>query len=93
MDGQIPDEIKKKRFSKLLEVQNGITKDMNSEYVGKTVKILVEGRSKTDDSKLTGRNDKNRLVHIDGDDSLIGQFLNVYIDRADTFAMYGTVIK
>ena len=93
MDGQIPDDIKKKRFAKLLEVQNGITKDMNSEYVGKTVKILVEGRSKTDDSKLTGRNDKNRLVHIDGDDSFVGQFLNVYIDRADTFAMYGTVIK
>ena len=93
MDGQIPDEVKKKRFAKLLEVQNGITKDLNSEYVGKTIKILVEGKSKTDDEKYTGRNDKNRLVHIDGDDSLVGQFVNVRIDRADTFAMYGTVIK
>ncbi len=93
MDGQIPDDIKKKRFVRLLEVQNGISKDLNIEYIGKTVKILVEGRSKTDSEKYTGRNEKNRLVHIDGDDSLVGNFCNVRIDRADTFAMYGTVIN
>lgn len=92
MEGQIPDETKKKRFAKLLEVQNGITKDLNSEYVGKTIKILIEGKSKTDEKKYTGRNDKNRLVHIEGDESLVGKFCNVKIDRADTFAMYGTVI-
>ncbi len=93
MEGQIPDSVKKARFARLLEVQNGITKDLNSEYVGQTIKILVEGKSKTDQEKYTGRNDKNRLVHIDGDDSLIGQFVYVKIDRADTFAMYGTVVK
>ena len=93
MEGQIPDSVKKVRFAKLLEVQNSITKDLNAEYVGNVIKILVEGKSKTDDNKYTGRNDKNRLVHIDGDDSLIGQFVNVKIEKADTFAMYGTVIK
>lgn len=93
MDGQIPDSVKKDRFSRLLAVQNGISKDLNAEYVGKTIKILVEGKSKTDSDKYTGRNQKNRLVHIDGDDSMIGRFMNVKIDRADTFAMYGTVIK
>ena len=90
---QIPDEIKKKRFSRLLEVQNGISKSLNDEYVGKTVRILVEGKSKTDEGKYTGRNDKNRLVHIDCDDSLVGQFCDVLIEKADTFAMYGKVIK
>ncbi|MBE6670814.1 MAG: tRNA (N6-isopentenyl adenosine(37)-C2)-methylthiotransferase MiaB [Ruminococcaceae bacterium] len=93
MEGQIPDEVKKMRFAKLLEVQNSITKDLNSEYVGKTIKILVEGKSKSDTDKYTGRNEKNRIVHIDGDDSLIGKFLQVRIDKADTFAMYGTVIN
>ncbi len=93
MEGQIPDSVKKARFARLLEVQNGITKDLNSEYVGQTIKILVEGKSKTDENKYTGRNDKNRLVHIDGDDSLVGQFVNVKIEKADTFAMYGTVVK
>ncbi len=93
MEGQVPDEVKKERFARLLDVQNSITKDINSKYVGKTIKILVEGKSKTDNGKYTGRNDKNRLVHIYGDDSLIGKFVYVKIDRADTFAMYGTVIK
>jgi len=93
MEGQIPDSIKKARFSRLLEVQNGISKDLNSEYVGKKIKILVEGRSKTDRCKYTGRNEKNRLVHIDGDDSMIGRFFDVEIERADTFAMYGRVVK
>jgi len=92
MTGQIPEEVKKVRFSKLLEVQNSITKDLNTEYVGKTIKVLIEGKSKSDCKKYTGRNDKNRLVHIDGDDSLVGKFCRVKIDRADTFAMYGTVI-
>lgn len=91
MQGQVPDLIKHKRFDRLLEVQNSITKDLNSEYVGKTIKILVEGKSKTDKDKYTGRNEKNRLVHIDGYDSLIGKFVRVKIDKANTFAMYGTV--
>lgn len=92
MEGQIPDEVKKKRFAKLLEVQNGITKDLNTEYVGRVIKVLVEGKSKTDSGKYTGRNDKNRLVHFDGDESLVGSFCNIRIEKADTFAMYGTVI-
>ena len=90
---QVPDEVKKRRFARLLDVQNSISKSLNDEYVGKTVKILVEGKSKTDDGKYTGRNDKNRLVHIDGDDSLVGQFCDVMIEKADTFAMYGRLIK
>ncbi len=93
MEGQIPDEVKKERFSRLLEVQNGISKDLNSEYVGETIKILVEGVSKTDSGKYTGRNDKNRLVHIDGDETLVGKFVYVKIERADTFAMYGNVVN
>jgi len=93
MEGQIPDSVKKDRMTRLLAVQNGISKDLNSEYVGKTIKILVEGKSKNDDSKYTGRNEKNRLVHIDGDESLVGKFVDVHIDSATTFDMYGTLVK
>ncbi len=92
MDGQIPDEVKKARFARLLEVQNGISKDLNQEYEGKTIRVLVEGRSKTDCGKYTGRNEKNRLVHFDADDSLIGKFVDVKVEKADTFAMYGNIV-
>ncbi len=93
MDGQIPDEIKKARFARLLEVQNSISKDLNQEYEGKKIRVLVEGKSKTDCGKYTGRNEKNRLVHFDAEDSLVGRFVDVYVDKADTFAMYGSIVN
>jgi len=91
MDGQIEESEKSRRFEALLALQNEISKNKNLAYEGKTIKVLTEGRSKTDDTKLTGRNEKNRLVHFEGPDSLIGKFCNVKIDKAETYALYGTL--
>jgi tRNA-2-methylthio-N6-dimethylallyladenosine synthase len=53
----------------------------------------VEGKSKTDDTLLTGRNEKNRLVHFAGDESLIGTFVSVKILSADTYCLTGEHIQ
>ena len=55
------------------------------------VRVLVEGRSKTDPNMLTGRNEKNRLVHFKGKDELIGQFATIKITKADTYALMGVL--
>lgn len=89
MEGQISDEVKKERFARLLDTQNQISYEKNQSYVGKVIDVLVEGRSKTDDSKLTGRGERGRLVHFVGDDSLIGRHVNVKIVKAETYALYG----
>ncbi len=89
MEGQISDEVKKERFARLLDTQNQISYEKNQSYVGKVIDVLVEGRSKTDDSKLTGRGERGRLVHFIGDDSLIGCHVNVKIVKAETYALYG----
>jgi tRNA-2-methylthio-N6-dimethylallyladenosine synthase len=89
MEGQISDEVKKERFARLLDTQNQISYEKNQSYVGKVIDVLVEGRSKTDDSKLTGRGERGRLVHFVGDDSLIGCHVNVKIVKAETYALYG----
>ena len=89
MDCQIPDEIKKERFARLLDLQNSISLDKNKQYEGKCIEVLVEGISKTDASKLTGRNEKSRLVHFEGPQSLAGQKVRVFIDKAETYALYG----
>ena len=88
---QVPDKDKKRRFAVLLDVQNGISKQKNAEKEGSVVRVLVEGKSKTDPDKYSGRTEKNRLVHFDADESDIGHFRDVKITRADTFAMYGTL--
>ncbi len=89
MEGQVPYEIQSARFTRMLEVQNEISIGRNREYENKPTRILVEGRSKTDETKLTGRNEKNRLVHFEGDDSLIGSFVTVNITKAETYSLFG----
>lgn len=85
-------EEKSNRFQRLLDTQNSISNRKNQEYLGKTIDVLVEGRSKTDVNKLTGRNEKNRLVHFSGDDGLIGKHVKVKIIKADTFSLMGELI-
>jgi tRNA-2-methylthio-N6-dimethylallyladenosine synthase len=89
---QVSEDIKKERFARLLDTQNRISLSKNEEYVGKTERVLVEGRSKTDSEMLTGRNEKNRLVHFKGEDSLIGTFASVKIIAADTYCLSGELI-
>ena len=86
---QIDDSIKSARFARLLEVQNEISHTKNEDYVGKIIKVLVEGYSKTNSDLLTGRNEKNRLVHFPGPASLIGTFTEVYITDSDTYTLTG----
>ncbi|MBQ7499770.1 MAG: TRAM domain-containing protein, partial [Clostridia bacterium] len=74
---------------RLLEVQNEISLSKNKEYEGTTVRVLVESRSKTDTGKLTGRTEKNRLVHFVGSDSLIGGYADVKIVKAETYMLMG----
>ena len=92
MEGQIPDDVKSRRFARLLDVQNEISRGKNRAYVGKTVRVLVEGRSKTDPERLTGRTGQNRLVHFRGDDSLIGRYADVRVTGAETHALFGELI-
>ena len=93
MDGQIPEEIKSARFERLLDTQNRISNEKNQEYVGQIIDVLVEGISKTDSEKLTGRNEKGRLVHFSGDESLTGSHAEIKITKAETYALYGEFIR
>ncbi|MBQ2251593.1 MAG: TRAM domain-containing protein, partial [Clostridia bacterium] len=93
MPNQIPEKVKKERFARMLEKQNAISNGKNNVYLGTVQKVLVEGASKTDPDKLTGRNEKNRLVHFTGDDSLIGNWANIKITEAETFSLSGELIK
>ena len=91
MEDQIPEEIQKERFERLVDLQNTISKKFNEELVGKTVKVLVDGKSKNDDSVYMSRTENNRIVHFIADKDYTGQFINVKITRGDTFALYGEI--
>ncbi len=91
MENQIDEKTKGERLSRLLKVQESIAEAKNREYIGKTVRVLCEGASKTNSEKLTGRTEGNKIVLFDGDASLEGKFINVKISDAAAFALYGDV--
>ena len=79
MENQIPEEIKHKRFDRLKTLYEDILKENNQNYIGKTENLLIEGYSKTNKNLLTARTDTNKVVVLEGDDTLIGKVVPVKI--------------
>ena len=92
MEGQIPEDVKQERLLRLMEVQNESAKNISLSYVGKTVKVLVEGPSRRNEEKMTGRISENKVVIFKGDHSLKGTFVKVKIVTAKTWTLYGELV-
>ncbi|MBE6654451.1 MAG: tRNA (N6-isopentenyl adenosine(37)-C2)-methylthiotransferase MiaB [Ruminococcaceae bacterium] len=86
---QVPDNIKTERMNRLLALQNELLAEKNEAYVGKTMRVLVEGKSKTNEAKMSARTEGNRIVLFDGDESLTGKFINLKITKSAPFALIG----
>ena len=82
---------KQRWFDRLLEVQNRISREKNAEYVGRTLPVLIDGRSEDPKYDLTARTDGFKLVHLRGSEDLVGQFAEAEIDRSSTWALFGKV--
>ena len=85
----LPSSEKQKWFDKLLEVQNAMSASLHAAYVGKTVRVLVDGNSDDGDFPLSSRTEGNRLVRLKGGQELIGNFMDVKITGSNTWALYG----
>ncbi len=92
MENQIPEEIKHIRYDRLCQIQNEIANEINQTYVGKIIRVLVDGKSKNNENVYTSRTEGNKIVHFESDSDSTGNFINVKITRADTFALYGEKI-
>ncbi len=90
MPDQIPKALQNERFSRLLAVQEEISLDANTPLVGKRVRVLCDGVSKTDETMLSGRTAGNKIVFFPNDGTPEGAFVDIEIDRAAPFALYGT---
>lgn len=91
MEDQVPEEIIKPRFDRLLKEVQKISKEMSSRMTGQTVPVLVEEINDHDSSLVTGRLDNNLLVHFKGDASLIGKIVDVHLDECKGFYYMGTM--
>lgn len=91
-EDQVPEDVKHKRFDRLLNVLNPIIAKNNKKLEGKVLKVLVEGTSKTNKERLMGRTETSKLVNFSGDTSLIGQIVDVKITTAKTFSLDGEIV-
>ena len=92
MENQVPEHITSERFARLIDTQNEISLTKNQPYTDKTVRVLVDGRSKNNPDKFSGRTEGNKIVLFDGDDSMTGKFVTIHITEAQTFALKGDVV-
>ncbi|HEX3030368.1 MAG TPA: tRNA (N6-isopentenyl adenosine(37)-C2)-methylthiotransferase MiaB, partial [Clostridia bacterium] len=88
-EDQVSEEDKKKRFQKLLDVQNTISKEINDKLVGAEFEVLVEGLSKNSTSTYTGRTSSNKIVNFKGSEDMIGKLLTVKIENVQTWSLEG----
>lgn len=91
MPEQLPLPVKKERLQRLMEVQYPITRRKNEALVGETVEVLVEGPSKANPARLTGRTRTNRIVLLPGDAARAGEMVMVEITSARTWTLEGRV--
>ena len=78
-------------FDKLCDAQNEISAELHREYVGKSVKVRVDGESDDVRYPLSSRTAGGRLVHLSGDKSLVGQYVTANITDSNTWALFGEV--
>ena len=86
MEDPTSKEEKSRRFDKLCAVQNGISVEIHNNYIGKTMRCLVDGKDK---DMLTARTEGGRLVRFAGCDSMIGTYQNIQITGATTWSLTG----
>jgi tRNA-2-methylthio-N6-dimethylallyladenosine synthase len=89
MDGQVPDEVKRDRIERLVELVQRIAAQRNAERVGREEEVLVEGPSRTDQALLRGRTRRNTTVNFSGS-AEAGDLVQVRIDHATSTTLRGT---
>lgn len=97
LQDDVPEEIKESRVEQIMEVQQGISYDINQTKIGNTYKVLVDrvdgdyfiGRTEYDSPEV----DNEVVLDAREDYARVGDFVNVKVDRAEDFDLYGKIVK
>jgi tRNA-2-methylthio-N6-dimethylallyladenosine synthase len=92
MPDQIDERVKEKRNQDLLGVVNESTRRAGKRLLGQRVQVLCEGPSKTNPARLMGRTRTNKIVVFEGSEEIIGRLVDVRVQQANGFSLYGTLV-
>jgi ribosomal protein S12 methylthiotransferase len=97
LQDDVSDEVKEQRVEEIMEIQQGISFDKNQDKIGKTYKVLIDkkegdyfvGRTEYDSPEV----DNEVLLHASTNYATVGSFVQVQIERAEDFDLYGQIVK
>ncbi|HLL95187.1 MAG TPA: tRNA (N6-isopentenyl adenosine(37)-C2)-methylthiotransferase MiaB [Spirosoma sp.] len=88
----IPEAIKKRRLSEIIDRQLAHSAERNQRYVGQVQRVLIEGPSKRSADFLSGRNDQNKMVVFPKGNLQKGQYVNVLVTECSSATLRGEVV-
>ena len=96
LEDDVPEDVKQERAESVMDIQQGISSELNQKKVGETLKVLFDrkegdyfiGRTEFDSPEV----DNEVLINANESFVRIGDFANVRIDKAEEFDLYGTVV-
>lgn len=91
MENQVPEDVVKERFARLLDVIHEISTEITDAKEGEIVEALMEEVNDHDENLITGRLSSNAVVHCPGDKSLIGKICKVKLTESKGFYFMGEI--
>jgi tRNA-2-methylthio-N6-dimethylallyladenosine synthase len=92
MKDDVPEELKSKRLTEMIALQNKLSVRSKRNDVGKVFEVLVEGLSKRSDEQFSGRTSQNKVVVFPADGCEIGDYVNIKIERATSATLVGNKV-
>ena len=89
MPDPVSREEKQAWFDRLVETANAISGEKHREYIGKRLRVLVDGETGRGEYNLSARTNGGRLAHLKGEPELVGSFIEAEITDGNTWALYG----
>jgi len=90
MGDDVPEEVKNRRLSEVIDIQRNISLHRNRTMVGQTVEVLVEGPSKKSAADFCGRTDTNKMVVFPKNGNTVSDYIGIRIERANSATLFGT---
>ena len=89
----VPEDVKSRRLTEIIETQNAMNLIKNNERIGKVVEVLIEGSSKKSDNDWMGRSDENIVVVFPKGNENKGDMVKVLVERATVTTLIGKIVS
>ena len=91
-EDDVPEEVKKRRLTEIVNLQQQHSKYNTEKFLGKTVEVLIEKESKKSDAHWSGRNSQNTVVVFPKENYQVGDFVNVKIEDCTSATLIGEAV-